>query len=70
MGHSYQVVLNAANEVLVEAFLNGRIKYTQIADGIEVMMNMYENVELNTVEDILEFDKKIKEDCKEILKKK
>ena len=70
LGHSYQVVLNAANEVLVEAFLNGRIKYTQIADGIEVMMNKYENVELNTVEDILEFDEKIKEDCKEILKKK
>ena len=70
MGHCYQVILNATNEVLVDEFLNGKIKYTQIADGIEEMMNIYENEELETVEDILKFDQKVKEDCKEILLKK
>ena len=68
MGHSYQVILNAANEVLVDGFLNGKIKYTQIADGIEEMMNMYENIELNTIEDILKFDLKVKEDTRRKLK--
>ena len=64
MGHSFQVVLNAANEVLVEGFLNGKIKYTQIADGIEEMMNMYEKIELDGIEDILKFDQKVKEDTR------
>ncbi len=64
MGHSYQVILNAADEILVDGFLNGKIKYTQIADGLEEMMNMYEKVELNSIEDILEFDKKVKEDTR------
>ena len=69
MGHCYQVILNASNEVLVESFLNKKIKYTDIPDGIEKMMNMYENVELNTIEKILDFDKKVKEKTKEIIVK-
>ena len=64
MGHCYQVILNAANEVLVNAFLNGKIKYMQIADGIEEMMNVYENIELNSIEDILKYDLKVKEDTR------
>ena len=32
-------------------------------------MNMYENVELNTIEKILDFDKKVKEKTKEIIVK-
>lgn len=64
MGHSYQVILNAANEVLVEAFLNNQITYTDIANGIEKMINFYEKRELNTIEDILNFDKEVKEQTK------
>lgn len=61
MGHSYQVILNAADEVLVNAFLEKKIKYTDIPKGIEKMLNSYEKRELNSVDDILEFDKEIKE---------
>lgn len=61
-GHCYQVILNAANEVLVASFLDKRIKYTDIPNGIEKMMNKYEERKLTTVEDILEFDKQVKED--------
>lgn len=68
MGHSYQVILNAANEVLVDAFLNNQIKYTDIADEIEEMMNFYEKRELNTIEDILTFDKEVKEKTKSYIK--
>ncbi len=67
-GHCYQVILNAANEILVEAFLNRKIKYTDIPKGIEKMLNSYEKIELNTVEEILEFDKEVKTKTKEYLK--
>lgn len=66
-GHSFQVVLNAANEVLVDSFLNKKIKYTDIPNMLEKIMNMYEKRELKTVEDILEFDKIVKEKTKELI---
>lgn len=66
-GHCYQVILNAADEVLVEVFLNKKIKYTDIPLGIEKMLNAYEKVELNTVEDILEFDKEVKLKTKQFI---
>ena len=70
LGHSYQVILNAANEVLVEAFLNGRIKYTEIASGIEKMMSFYEKRELKTIDEILKFDREVKEKTEEMICKK
>ena len=66
-GHSFQVVLNAANEVLVDGFLNKKIKYTDIPNMLEKVMNMYEKRELKTVEDILEFDKEVKEKTRELI---
>ena len=68
-GHSFQVVLNAANEVLVDAFLNKKIKYTDIPNGIEKIMNMYEKRELKTVEEILTFDREVREKTKEMINK-
>ncbi len=66
-GHCFQVILNAANEVLVDSFLNRKIKYTDIQNGIEKVMNMYEKRELQTIDEILEFDKQVKEKTKEII---
>lgn len=66
-GHSYQVVLNAANEVLVDKFLNKKIKYTDIPNGIEKVMNLYEKRELKTVDEILEFDKEVRKKTLEII---
>ena len=66
-GHCYQVILNAANEVLVDAFLNKKIKYTDIPKGIAKMMDKYEKKELNTVDEILEFDREVKKRTREIL---
>ena len=65
-GHSQQVVLNAANEVLVDKFLNQKIKYTDIPNGIEKIMSMYEKRELKTVDEILEFDEEVREKTREI----
>ena len=40
LGGAYPVALNAANEVVVEAFLEGRIKFLQIADQIEEVLEI------------------------------
>ena len=68
-GHCYQVILNAANEVLVDCFLNKKIKYTDIPKGIEQMMDLYEKRELKTVDEILNFDKEIKEKTRKLFLK-
>lgn len=66
-GHSYQVVLNAANEILVDAFLNKKITYLQIPKGIKSMLDSHKSMELNTVEEILELDRKVKEETKKLI---
>ena len=68
-GHSYQVILNAADEVLVDAFINGKIKYTDIPNDIEKVMNMYDKKELKTVDDVLDFDIEVKDKTKKLIKK-
>ena len=67
-GHSAQVVLNAANEVLVAAFLAGKVKYTGIPEGIEKVMARYEARPLNTVAEILAFDAEVKAKTEELIK--
>lgn len=66
-GHSFQVILNAANEILVDEFLNRKIKYTDIPNGIEKVMNMYEKRELNSVDEILAFDEEVKKKTREMI---
>lgn len=56
-GHSYQVVLNAADEVLVNAFLEGKIKFTDIPNMIEKSLLNHKGKKLDTIEKILELDK-------------
>jgi len=59
-----RIILNGANEVAVSAFLNKKIGFLQIADFIEKMLNKIEEKSLKTIEDILEFDKMVKEKAK------
>ncbi len=68
-GHSAQVVLNAANEVLVAAFLKGEIKYTDIPKGIEKMLAHYPARKLSSVAEILAFDAEVKAATSELIKK-
>jgi 1-deoxy-D-xylulose-5-phosphate reductoisomerase len=69
-GHSFQVVLNAANEVLVDKFLKKEIKYTDIPNGIETMLEHYSKIKLESVDDILDFDKKVRKATIEMIKNK
>ena len=60
MGHSYQVVLNASDEVAVNAFLEGKIKYTDIPKIIEEQLQNHKGIELDSIDKILDLDKKIR----------
>lgn len=59
-GHSAQVVLNAADEILVDQFLKEKIKYTDIPKYIEKMLNEHKTIELNTIDDIITLDNNIR----------
>ncbi len=67
-GHSAQVALNAANEVLVAAFLAGKVKYTGIPKGIEKILAIYEPRTLRSVAEILAFDKEVKAKTEELIR--
>lgn len=55
-GESMPAVMNAANEVAVEAFLAGRISYLQIARLIEKTMDAHQAHPLVSIEEVLETD--------------
>jgi len=58
MGQSAPTILNAANEVAVEAFLNKSITFNQIAELIEFCMDTIEPQSLDSIETVLEVDSK------------
>ena len=55
-GNSYPCVFNAANEVAVNEFLMGNIKFLMIDDVIESVMNNHKMIENPTLEQIIEID--------------
>jgi 1-deoxy-D-xylulose-5-phosphate reductoisomerase len=67
LGHSHQVVLNAANEVCVDAFLNGRIGFKDIGDIIEKVVKGHKGINLKTIDDIMKLDEIVKEETKKLL---
>lgn len=57
------IALNAANEVAVERFLQGKIRYTEIAQMIEACLDQIaglDSASLNTLEDILDLDDRVR----------
>jgi 1-deoxy-D-xylulose-5-phosphate reductoisomerase len=66
LGEPYPAVLNAADEVAVELFLKGKIKFTQIPRLIEEVMERADFKEPETVEEVVEIDRKAKELAREV----
>ena len=56
-GGTAPAFMSACNEVVVEAFLAGEVKWLQIADTIEAVMDSYSPTTPRTVDDILEADR-------------
>jgi 1-deoxy-D-xylulose-5-phosphate reductoisomerase len=55
-GGSYPAAMNAANECAVEAFLDGRIKFSQIPAIIEEVLSHHQAVEANDLDAVMEVD--------------
>ena len=66
-GGSYPVVLNGANEVLVDMFLTGKIGFTDIQDTLMRVMDEHEPVYGLDIEGILEEDRKIREKMRKMI---
>ena len=64
-GHSAQVVLNAANEVMVAGFLAGEVRFTDIPKGVGAMLEHHNAKELNSVEEVLSLDNDIRRQTEE-----
>ena len=56
MGQSAPTILNAANEVAVDAFLTESITFNQIAELIEFCMSTIKSQPLDSIETVLEVD--------------
>jgi 1-deoxy-D-xylulose-5-phosphate reductoisomerase len=56
IGGTLPAVLNAANEMAVEAFVNGQINFPQIAETVRHAMDRHQVVSHPTLEQILEAD--------------
>lgn len=66
-GGSYPVVLNGANEVLADLFLKGKIRFTDIQNTLEKVMDRHKPVYNLDLEGVIETDLKIRKNIKEYL---
>jgi len=67
IGETMPAILNAANEVAVNAFLEGSLKFTEIPLLLQRMMEEHEVKRVQTIEDILRADHWAREKAKAII---
>lgn len=67
-GGSYPIEINATNEIAVDAFLNKKIKFTQISELIERSLNEAQNEKIDNINDILALDKEVRIKASYLLK--
>ena len=63
-GGTYPVCLNAANEVLVAAFLQKQIRFIQIGDLLEEVLSSHQPLHDLSLEAILETDRRVREETR------
>lgn len=54
------MALNAANEVLVEQFLSGRIRFADIEKNLERILDAHNPTYNLTLEDVLNVDRQVR----------
>ena len=67
-GQSYPIVLNAANEIAVDLFLNEKISFTDIEKIISKALDAHKPTEPQSLEEILEIDKETRNKINEFTK--
>ncbi|WP_028358070.1 1-deoxy-D-xylulose-5-phosphate reductoisomerase [Brackiella oedipodis] len=65
---SHCLVLNAANEIAVAAFLQGKIGFTQIAQVIDTMLQAHQTQTFHQIDDVLAFDSECRQRTSQLLK--
>jgi 1-deoxy-D-xylulose-5-phosphate reductoisomerase len=60
-GRGASAVLNAANEVAVQAFLDGRLRFTEIAPTIDRVLDVFDPPAPAGVDEVLEIDRRARE---------
>lgn len=55
-GGAKPAILNAANEIAVAAFLEGRLRFTDIADIVESVLHAYDPPVPSTISDVMDID--------------
>ncbi len=68
-GRGFPVVLNAANEVAVYAFLKGQIKFTSIAKIVELVMEKHQPIKVQSYEEIIQLDQQARRRASELIEK-
>ncbi len=66
-GGSYTIVLNAANEEAVAAFLNDRISFVNIGDAVEAALDKHFKTEITSVDDIFDVERSARNDVLEYI---
>jgi len=70
IGGTMPAVLNAANEIVVQAFLDGKIGLSEISQIIESVMNEHKTQALTSLEIVQEVDKKARMDAERFLERR
>ncbi|MGM0420537.1 MAG: 1-deoxy-D-xylulose-5-phosphate reductoisomerase [Bacillota bacterium] len=68
-GEGYPVVLNAANEIAVQAFLDEKIKFKQIPEIIEDMLEAHSPQKLTDLSDVLALNQEVRVKTEEVIHK-
>jgi len=69
-GGNAPVILNAANEIAVEAFLDSRIRFDQIPKVVAQVLEHSERLPINSLDDVLEYDVMARNQALEMIKTK
>jgi 1-deoxy-D-xylulose-5-phosphate reductoisomerase len=67
IGDSMPAVLNAANEVAVQAFLDEEISFKDIAETIRMAMNNHKPHTISSLEDVQYADRWAREEVKKLI---
>lgn len=69
-GESVPVALNASNEVAVSAFLEERIKFSEISEVVSSAVEDHQKRKIKSLEDIFEVDRETQREARNLLKKR
>ncbi|MCQ3809303.1 MAG: 1-deoxy-D-xylulose-5-phosphate reductoisomerase [Acidimicrobiia bacterium] len=67
MGETAPALLNAANEVAVQAFLDERIRWTAIPEVLETVLGGHDGTEADSLEAVMEIDGKARAEAEHVV---